>query len=65
MEDRPMKNISVMTLILIMAALGGILHGGYIHHEMSEEVVVRYEQRIHYPETMPQVIINPTPISYL
>ena len=60
-----MKKLSAMTLILVTAALGGILHGGYIHQEGSEEVVVSYEQRSHYPETMPQVIINPTPISYL
>ena len=60
-----MKKLSVITLILVTAALGGILHGGYIHHERSEEVVVNYERMIHYPEMMPQVIINPTPISYL
>ena len=54
-----------MTRLLVTAALGGILHSGYVHQEGSEEVVVSYEQRTHYPETMPQVIINPTPISYL
>lgn len=60
-----MEKVFVMTLILVMVALGGILHGGYVHHERSEEVLANYERMIHYPETMPQVIINPTPISYL
>jgi hypothetical protein len=65
MEDRTMEKLFVMTLVLVMVGLGGILHGGYIHHEISEEVVMSYENRINYPESMPQVIINPTPISYL
>ena len=60
-----MEKVFVMTLILVMVALGGMLQHGYVHHERSEEVLANYERMIHYPETMPQVIINPTPISYL
>ena len=60
-----MEKVFVMTLILVMVALGGMLQGGYVHYERSEEVLANYGRMIHYPDTMPQVIINPTPISYL
>ena len=60
-----MEKVVVTTLILIMIGLGGILHGGYLHHQISKEVVVSYEQRTSFPETMPQVIIHPIPLSYL
>jgi len=58
-EDRTMKRLLLITLILVTVALGGILHSGYMHHERAEEILASQEYMNHYPEPMPNVVFDP------
>ena len=49
----------LMILILVSVALAGILHGGSMHHEIEKEILVNKEYISHYPDLMPNVVLNP------
>ena len=54
-----MKRLLLMTLFTITCILAGVLHGGYMHHERVTEIPVGQEYMNFYPETMPNVVLDP------
>ena len=49
----------LMMLILVSVAIAGILHGGSMHHAIEKEILVNKEYINHYPEPMPNVVLDP------
>ena len=54
-----MKRLLVMTLVTITCIFAGVLYGGYMHHERTEEITVGQEYMNLYPEIMPNVVLDP------
>jgi hypothetical protein len=54
-----MKRLLLMTLITITCIFAGVLYGGYRHHEKSEEISVDRQYMNLYPETMPNLVLDP------
>ena len=54
-----MKRLFLMTLIIITSFLVGALYGGYKHQERTEELQISPEYLNYYPETMPNIVLDP------
>ena len=54
-----MKRLFLMTLITMTCFFAGVLYGGYMHREKTEEISVGQEYMNLYPETMPNVVFDP------
>ena len=54
-----MKRLLLMTLISMTSFLVGALYGGYTHQEKTEEIQISQEYPTCYPETMPNIVLDP------
>ena len=54
-----MKRLLLMTFITITSFLAGVLYGGYTHQERTEEIQISQEYLKHYPETIPNIVLDP------